>query len=239
MPLPILLVPVLTELEWTIAPALAESTEVATYDAPGAGDEPPPEDFDRRAIAERGLREIEARGWDRCVVAGDEFGSMTAAMVASLAPDRVAALALGHASLSLSAAGEAPPVNGEVLDAFVSMGRQNYRAYAQALGQVTQGSYDGDFVAEFIERVPQAVTVAYESLNRDERGHHLDVLLEGFDGRLLLAEHYPCLIYTRDGFHDAAAAFPDAETIVCDEKPSVSPKFAAALVELCTSLVRG
>lgn len=233
MALPVLLVPVLTELEWTIADRLRESTEVATYDAPGVGDEPPPERYDRRAIAERGLREIEDRGWDACVVAGDEFGSLTAAMIASMAPDHVAALALGHASMSLSTAGEAAALNGEVVEAFVSMGRQNYRAYAQALSQLTQGSYDGDFAAAFLERVPQEVTLAYDGVMHERPGERLDELLGDFEGELLLAEHHPCLAYTREGFREAARAFPHARRIICEDKPSVSPRFAAALTDLC------
>ena len=238
MPFPVLLVPVNTELEWRIAPALKEATEVATFDPPGVGDEPRPETFDRRAIVERGLREIEHRGWQRCVVAGDEFGATTAALLASLAPERVAALALGHPSLSLSTTGPAAPLNAEVLGAFRTMERQNYRAYARALGQVTQGSYDEEFVSAFLERVPQKVAMSY-GLYEDNPEEHLDVLLADFDGPLLLAEHNPCLIYTREGFRAVAAAFPDARTIACEEKPSVSPRFAAAISDLCTTLVPG
>jgi pimeloyl-ACP methyl ester carboxylesterase len=236
VPLPVLLVPVATELEWRIAPLLRERTEVATFDAPGVGSEPPPERFDRAAIAQRALAEIESRGWDRCVVAGDEFGSVTAALVASLASERVAALALGHAALTLATDGAAPPLNAEVLNAFLAMERQNYRAYAQALSQVTQGSYDDDFVTAFLARVPQEVTLAYAGINRDDPDQHLDALLAGFEGELLLAEHNPCLLYTREGFRAAAAAFPRARTIVCERKPSVSPRFATAIGDLAARL---
>lgn len=239
MTLPVLLVPVITELEWAIAPMLAEVTEVATFDAPGVGSEPPPARFDRSAIAERGLREIEDRGWDRCVVAGDEFGSVTAALLASLAPERVAALALGHAALSLDTGGARAPLNRDVLEAFTGMERTNYRAYAQAISQVTQGSYDEDFVAAYIERVPQDVTLAYRGVHATGEGERLDRLLSGFEGALLLAEHRPCLIFTREGFADAASAFDRARTIVCEEKPSVSPEFARGIRELCTTVVPG
>ena len=232
MALPVLLVPVVTELEWRIAPILRETTDVATYDAPGVGDELPPDKFDRRAIAERGLREIERRGWDRCVVAGDEFATLTAAAVASLAPDRVAGLALGHPALTYATDGPRPPLNGEVLEAFTSMERTNYRAYARALSQVTQGSYDEEFADAYIARVPQEVVVAYGSINHDQ-GERLDALLADFEGALLFAEHNPCLIWNREAFEDVTAAFPEARTLVCEEKPSVSPKFAEAVAELC------
>jgi hypothetical protein len=71
---PVLLVPGVSEIEWGIAPLIAQWTEVASYDAPGVGAEPPAKPFSRRAIAERGIDEIERRGWDRCVLVGDEFG---------------------------------------------------------------------------------------------------------------------------------------------------------------------
>jgi pimeloyl-ACP methyl ester carboxylesterase len=231
MPIPVLLVPAATELEWRIKPALAEKTEVASFDAPGIGDEPPPARFGRRAIAERGVQAIEAHSWDQCVVVGDEFGSLTAAMVASLAPDRVAGLALGHACLSYETQGPHPAINGEVLEGFMAMERTNYRAYARALSQITQGSYDEDFADAYIERVPQQTVLGYSDLYRD--GTRLVDLLEGWNGHLLLAEHYPCLLWTREGFHDASAAFPDARRIICESKPSVSPQFAEAVIELC------
>jgi pimeloyl-ACP methyl ester carboxylesterase len=233
MALPVLLVPVSTELEWTIAPTLAETTEVATYDAPGVGDEPPPESFDRRAVAERGIRELDDRGWDHCVVAGDEFAALTAATVASLCPDRVAGLALGHPSLSLRTTGPDPPLNDDVLDGFLTMEKTNYRAYAQALSQVTQGAYDEEFVTTYIERVPQEVVLAYRSMNEDDPAEHLDKLLAGFEGPLVFAEHNACLIWNREAFKEVTAAFPEARTLVCEEKPSVSPKFAQAVAELC------
>ena len=40
----LLLVPMLTEVEWVIRPLLEEWAEVASYDAPGVGDEPAVED---------------------------------------------------------------------------------------------------------------------------------------------------------------------------------------------------
>ena len=70
----LLLVPMLTELEWVIKPQLEEWAEVATYDAPGVGDEPPVEDPGSEATARRGLAEADRRGWDSFVVVADEFG---------------------------------------------------------------------------------------------------------------------------------------------------------------------
>jgi pimeloyl-ACP methyl ester carboxylesterase len=231
---PVLLVPVVTEIDWAIKPLIEEWTEVASYDAPGVGEEPPPGAWTRRVIAERGIEEIERRGWERCVVAGDEFGAPTAGVLASLAPDRVAGLALGHASLSLETESPRRPITAEVLDTFASMARTNYRAYARALSQVTQGAYDDDFVENWIERVPQDVMQDYaDALYVDAPGERLEDTLTGSDVPLLLAEHRQCLLWTAEGFEDATARFPHARTCRCPEKPSVSPAFAAALRELC------
>ena len=51
----ILLVPSLTELEWPIRPLIEEWAEVASFDAPGVGDEPPAEGHMLHASARRGL----------------------------------------------------------------------------------------------------------------------------------------------------------------------------------------
>jgi pimeloyl-ACP methyl ester carboxylesterase len=233
---PVLLVPGWTALEWAIEPQIAEWAEVATYDAPGVGDEPPPEEYTRRAVAERGIAEIDRRGWERCLVVGDEFGAVTAALLAALAPERIAGLALGHASLSLDTKGDRPPVNDEVLDAFLSMQRTNYHAYAHALSQVTQGAYPEDFTRAYIERVPQDVALAYETLNRTQADDRPEQTLEAVQAPLLLAEHRPCLLWTPESFKDMVAAYPDARTMRCVAKPSVSQEFAAALRDFCTEL---
>src|SRR5919201_7012209 len=93
----LLLLPQLTELEWLIKPELETWAEVASYDAPGVGSEPPMGHFDSSAIAGRGLEELDRRGWDRCVVVADEFGAAAAASLISTRPDAVQAFAFGHA----------------------------------------------------------------------------------------------------------------------------------------------
>src|SRR4051812_8339313 len=208
---PVLLVPVVTELEWSVEPLIAEWTQVASFDAPGVGVEPPAEAWTRRAIAERGIEEIERQGWERCVVVGDEFGGVTAGVIASLAPQRVAGLALGHASLSLDADGPRRPLTAEVLETFASMIRTSYRSYARAMSQVTQGAYGDDFVERYMERVPQQVMQEYsEVVYTDLPGERLEETLPGLDVPLLLAEHRPCLVYTPESFEDVTARFPEA-----------------------------
>jgi pimeloyl-ACP methyl ester carboxylesterase len=234
---PVLLVPNVTELEWSIKPLIEDWTHVASYDAPGVAGEPSSGPPSRRAVAERGIDELDRRGWERCVIVGDEFGAVTAALLASMAPERTAALALGHPSLSL---GRDPPraaLTGDVLEAFESMASTNYRAYARALTQVTQGSYDDDVAERYIERVPQDVAASYEAcLNVDAPGERTEETLTGLDIPLLLAEHRSCLIWTRESFEDVTARFPTARTCSCEDKPSVSPVFVEALRDLCAAV---
>lgn len=248
----ILLVPDLTELEWRIKPLLDEWADVATFDAPGVGDESalerggPTADEARpeagsagwekcivpgdEGIVERGLAEIDRRGWDRCIVVGDEFGAFKAAGLAAARPERVEALVLGHACLTLDRTGDRPATNAEVFAGFARLARADYRTFARTLTQVTQGGYDDELVDAYIARVPPSL-----SLNSTERletlmdSVRLDDALRRLDVPLLLAEHRGCLLFTHEGYEDALAAFPDAERAGFDQKPSVSPEFAETL----------
>ena len=95
-----------------IAPQVAEWAEVATFDAPGVGEEPIPggvlERLDREMVVDRGLEEVRRRGSDSYFVAGDAYGTATAVRLAIEDPEPVLGLALGHASLDYNSAGERP-----------------------------------------------------------------------------------------------------------------------------------
>ena len=255
MPRPrILLVPGFTELEWRIKPALEEWAEVASYDAPGVGDEPASDEGDPRVllergvsredrggwrrcvvpgydpVVERGLGELDRRGWERCVVVGDEFGALNAVGVAVAARERVEGLALGHACLSFRRSGPAAPVNGEVFAAFARLARFDYRTFARTLTQVTQGAYDENLAELYIERVPQELQSAgFELCDRFMDGVDVESDLRGLQVPLLLAEHRGCLMWTREGFKDAVRALAAAECASFEQKPSVSPDFAETL----------
>jgi hypothetical protein len=54
---------------------------------------------------------------------------------------------------------------------------------------------------------------------------------------LLLAQHDPCLLFTKEGYEAAVAAFPDSMQVSCREKPTVSPDFARALREFCRDVI--
>jgi pimeloyl-ACP methyl ester carboxylesterase len=232
----ILLVPIVTELEWGNKPELEKWAEVASYDAPGVGKEPATS-YTAEALAERGLAELDRREWDRCVVVGDEFGTAIAVRIAAARPEAVEALALGHACLSFKSSGDRAPINGEVRAAMQRVAKTDYRTYVHTLTQATKHAYDKQFAEAYMERVPKEVSEGYwgtEFLMGEE-----EVMEEGIRSvgvPLLLAEHRGCLLFTREGYEAAVAAFPDAETASMELKPSVATEFAEALRGFCARL---
>lgn len=232
----LLLVPSLTELEWRIKPLLEEWAEVATFDAPGVGDEPPVEEPGLQALVSRGLAEIEARGWDQLVLAGDEFGCVTAIHISNRRPEAVVGLALGHGCVNIVREGSRPTLNWEVMKTFGRMVRVDFRTYVRHLTQVTHGAYDDELADSYLQRVPQHVAEAYTGFARDPGP--LTEMIRSLDVPLLLAEHKKCLGWTEEGFEDAVAAFPDAKTTGSELKPSVDPDFAAALRGFAEPLFR-
>ena len=228
MPRPrLLLVPAITELEWRIRPALEEWAEVASFDPPGVGSEPPSDAGPTEAVFRRALTELERRGWDTCVAVADEFGTASAARLAAERPDAVSGLALGHACLSYAE----DAVNQEVIGALTELGKHDYRTYARHLTQATRGAYDDDLVERFMERVPQEAAAA--AIRADEP---VGEWLREADVPLLLAEHRDCLVFSPEAYQEAVAAFPDARTLSTVEKPSASPDFAEALRSFCADV---
>src|SRR3989442_2121528 len=84
----LLLVPLLTEIEWMIRTQLEEWADVATFDLPGVGEEPQVEPLDRRAVVERALLEVDRRGWDSYVVVCDGSALPTGVRVRMPGPTR-------------------------------------------------------------------------------------------------------------------------------------------------------
>lgn len=237
MPNPsILLVPTLTELEWTIKPQLERWADVASYDAPGVGDEPGTE-MTPEGISKRGLEEIDRRGWKRVVIVADEAGVAQAVRLAALRPAMVAGVALGHAVLSFEHRGDRAPLNAEVLSGLIGIARADYRSYVRALTQVTQHAYDDEFADRYMERVPQDVALVYvEQLLDGASAEDLEPALRSLSAPKLLVEHSGCLLWTREGFEDISSAFPDATTGSLELKPSVNPAFGSLLADFCSTL---
>jgi pimeloyl-ACP methyl ester carboxylesterase len=226
----VLLVPWITELEWRIRPLLEEWADVASYDCPGVGDEPPVDPHDADAIVGRGLAELDRRGWDRCIIAGDEFAAAIALRIASARPEVVEGLALGHACLRYDDHDADAPVNRDVMSGFNTLLDNDFRSWVRAYTQLTQGAYDDATMNLFLERVPPEVCAQHARVV-DAFVLEVDVEseLRDLNAPLLLAEHRDCLVFRRSGYDEAVAAFPDAAYVSTDEKPSCSPEFAAAL----------
>jgi hypothetical protein len=232
----LLLVPFLTEIEWVIRPELEEWADVASFDAPGVGDEPPAEAFDRDAIAARGLTELDRLDWDSCIVVSDGSAIATALRLAQMHPRTVEALSLGHARLSDEMEGERPPRNREVFEAVGQLLRLDYANFVRyGLTQATHGSIGDELAKQMIERVPKEIAMAAWEMAAHGDEHFEDVLRE-LRVPLLFAKHEGCLGNTDEGFADAVAAFPEAHVISVPEAPSVSSEFAAALRSFCLQL---
>jgi pimeloyl-ACP methyl ester carboxylesterase len=228
----LLLVPWLSELEWQIKPLLQGWAEVASFDAPGVGEESPVGQPTREAIATRGLAELDRLGWDRCIVVADEFGVGTAVALASKRPEAISGLALGHACLSHCLEGDRPPINASVYEAFMQTARTNYRTFARHLTQVSRGGYNDQLADQWVRRVPTHVALSYYAgVTTAERP--FGELLEELNIPLLFAEHEGCIMFTPEGFADAAAAFPTAKTVSDEVKPTASERFAVALRSFC------
>jgi hypothetical protein len=237
----LLLVPNLTELEWMNRAHLEEWAEVASYDAPGVGDEPPAADFGSTAIGRRGLEELERRGWDRCFVVADEFGVAAAVDLAAAAPEIVQGMALGHARLSNATEGERAPVNQEVHAGCRSLIQNDFRSFVRQFFRMTggeriEGGYSDKMVDEYRRRVPVELMLPFWD-TRVQEGGQIGEALRRLDVPLLLAQHKGCLLYTDEGFEDAVKAFPRAQVVRLDEKPSTSPEFARVLNAFCTEQV--
>jgi pimeloyl-ACP methyl ester carboxylesterase len=236
----LLLVPQLTELEWVIKPVLEEWAEVASYDAPGVGAEPPADDFGSEAIGDRGLDELDRRGWDRCVLVVDEFGAAAAARIASRRPEAVEALAFGHARLSNSLERDGAPINSEVYAACASLVRADPRTFIRQLFMLTQGEqqrggYGEELVDDYLRRVPVDLLVRFWETRPDE-SESIGRVLGDLDAAVFLAKHEGCLLFTPEGYDAAKAALPGARSTSFSDKPSASPEFAEALKTFCLDL---
>jgi len=238
----ILLCPQFTEVEWAIAPRIAEWAEVATFDAPGVGDEPIPGDdhtrLDREMVVERGLEEVDRRGWDSYFVVGDAWGTATATRVAAAKPEPALGLALGHASLDYGTEGERPAVNGELAAALTQLLRTDYDSFVRyGITQFTQGGFDEEMAGRMIERFPQAEVAAEVWEVLIERSEAIGEVLEGLDVPLLLSKHDGCLVFTAEGYEDAVAAFPEARRASVPKASSASEEFADALRDFCEGVL--
>jgi pimeloyl-ACP methyl ester carboxylesterase len=236
----ILLVPSWTEVQWAIKPLLEEWADVASYDPPGVGDEPPMEGPVPEAVVARGVAEIERREWTQCIVAGDDFGSVFATLIALAQRPHVVGLALGHACLSHRLGGERPTMNPEIADMSRRLVDIDFRTFIlqdrgiwdMRPGQGTEST--DELVDEMVKRVPREVAIRLLGeleAGIEEAGASLEPFLRELDRPLLLARHEDCVVFTPHGFDEAVEAFPDAATVGTHASPCMSADFADALRE--------
>jgi pimeloyl-ACP methyl ester carboxylesterase len=234
----ILLCPQFTEVEWTIAPQLSEWAEVATFDAPGVGNERIPDDaqadFDRGIVVQRGLEELDSRGWDSYFVVGDAWGTATAVRIAAARPDEVLGIALGHASVDYGTGGERPAVNGELVAAMTQLMGSDYDSFVRyGLTQFTQGGFDEEAAGRMVERFPPMEIASRIWEMNVAHPEPIGEALAGLDKPTLLAKHDGCLVFTPEGYEDLVSAFPDATAVTVPTAVSASEEFAAALRDFC------
>jgi pimeloyl-ACP methyl ester carboxylesterase len=241
----ILLVPSWSEVQWAIKPRLEEWADVASYDPPGVGTEPAAEEGLPEAIVARGAAEIERRGWTECVIAGDDFGSVFATLIAAAQRSRVAGLALGHACLEHRLQGPRPTMSVEVRDMSRRLLDIDFRSFIRQDVGIWDSRPDyaidsaDELVDALVERVPRKFALSLmDELEAgiDEAGASLEPFVRELDLPLLLAQHQDCVVFTPHGFEDFVEAFPDAPTVATPESPCLSGDFAEALRKFAESL---
>lgn len=238
----LLLVPNFTELEWVIRPRLEEWAEVISYDPPGFGDEPiSAEDRERmlagggmrRLVAERGVEKLEESSWDRYVVVADGEGNGAAALIAAARPEAVAGIALGHACLTYEMHGDRPAIGAQVWAALRTLLDRDYNRFVRTgIVQLTGGNYAEELAERIVARLDRDLAASLWEAIRDEPTDIAAALAKS-QAPLLFAEHKDCLLFTEEGFADAAAAFPDARTYSFPEPATISEAFAGALRSFC------
>jgi pimeloyl-ACP methyl ester carboxylesterase len=246
----LLLVSSFTELEWGIRPSLEEWADVGSFDMPGVGVEPLPDDLDiesalpaellsrwREAAADRGLEEVDHHGWDRFVLVTDSHGTPSAVALAKKRLASIQGMAIGHASLSHGHEGDRAPMRAGIWDAMAQLISQGNEAFVRyGIAQMTRGGISEGTADKMVERFPhtELVSAAINALGEEPEPIGND--LAALDLPLLLAKHEGCLGRTDEGFEDIVAAFPDAHTVICTETCTSSPQLAEALREFARSL---
>jgi pimeloyl-ACP methyl ester carboxylesterase len=235
----------MTELYWLIRSRLELWAQVAAYDPPGVGAEPARAGPLLAGIARRGLEELDRQGGDRWILVADGYGAPAAVELAGLARERVAGLALGHATLSYHHDGPRPAIDPTVESVATRMMELNYRGWVRqdlAVWDVRRDrpgeSAPEGLLDRIVSRVPASVGVALSQRIGEEGAAYgsLEGRLRQLDLPLLLAKHEGCVTFTDAGFADAVVAFPGARTVHCNERPAVSGDFAEALREFCASI---
>ena len=243
----VLLVPTMTEVEWAVRPLIERFAEVASYDAPGIGAEPPSDCPHLEGVARRGREELDRRGWERCVVVADDFGNLAALGIATSRPRALSGLVLGHACLEFRRSGDRPSLHPDVASAGERLSLLDYRAFVRedigawdpTKAGVERSPEVEQLVEEYLARVPAErwTTFIRELLAAEVGGpFSIEPVLRSLDVPLLLAGHHGCVLFTDEGFEDAVEAFPDARAVATPQGPNISMEFVEELREFCAEV---
>jgi pimeloyl-ACP methyl ester carboxylesterase len=219
-------------------PQLSEWAEVATFDAPGVGDEPIPDDdltrLNRALVVQRALQEVERLEWDSYFVVGDAWGTATAVLVAAARPAPVLGLALGHASLNYETGGQQPAVNGELAAAMTQLLRTDYDSFVRyGITQFTQGGFDEETTARMVARFPRANIAAQIWEMHVREAEPVGRLLAALRKPLLLAKHDGCLVSRPRDTTARLLLFPTRVSPASRRRRRASDEFADALRDYC------
>ena len=212
---------------------VSDWADVESFDQPGTGarrDDPP------RGIAgvvAAGAERLDELGWDACVAVCDSHGQAAGSELA-VRDARIKGLAVGHAALRYEPSGDGATLTPGVHAAARQLHDTDYRAFARAITQLTQGILDDAWADAFLENVPAE---ASSKLLNELIGQQLVSRLRREDLALLLAQHRGCMMWTAEGYEEAAAAFPAATAVGCETVPLADPAFHDALRELCARVL--
>lgn len=136
--------------------------------------------------------------------------------------------------------GDRPTVSPEVAEVSRRLVEIDFRAFIRQDVGIwdPRPGYSVESADELVEEMSRRVPSQFALQLLDEleaatseSGASLEPFLRELGVPLLFARHDDCAVFTRFGFEDAVAAFPDAATVTTPESPGLSPAFAQALRE--------
>jgi hypothetical protein len=125
-------------------------------------------------------------------------------------------------------------VNKEVTAAMTQLLRSDYDSFVRyGMTQFTQGGFDDATSERIVARFPPMEVAARIWEVNVERAEPISELLRELEVPILLVKHEGCLVFTAEGYEDAARALPEAHRTSVAKAPSASDEFAAALGDFC------